>query len=410
MLYGKSTKVSRKKVLILAEYIGENHNSTAYYWSQIVKKLQQEYDVILITPDTEYARGFSKQYTVETRYVKFAKHNKNSLISRLKGQLSQTRSFIRAVKVELKSVDLVFSGTNPIVTMFGLSLLKFFKAFKWLVLVHDVFPNNLVPAKVITKSSFSYRILTTLSKKVYSSPEQLICIGRDMKELLDKKTGKESQIEFIPNWASTDRVTEIPKKQNELILELGWQDNTVFQFFGNMGRLQGIDQLLEAIGKTKCEKSRFLFIGCGSEVKQVQRVAKRINSEVGYERVHYYGRLDLEKNNLGLNACDVALVTLAPGMFGLGVPSKAYFSMAANKPIIYVGDKNSELERLLSEYELGWYCNNGKVSELSRLLDHVSNLNCSGNLSQTRDVLISHFSEKIALDAIANQVAKTVLL
>ncbi|TOR19465.1 glycosyltransferase WbuB, partial [Vibrio parahaemolyticus] len=105
--------MSRKKVLILAEYIGENHNSTAYYWSQIVKKLQQEYDVILITPDTEYARGFSKQYTVETRYVKFAKHNKNSLISRLKGQLSQTRSFIRAVKVELKSVDLVFSGTNP---------------------------------------------------------------------------------------------------------------------------------------------------------------------------------------------------------------------------------------------------------------------------------------------------------
>nr|QFC18277.1 glycosyl transferases group 1-like protein [Vibrio parahaemolyticus] len=409
-MYGKSTKVSRKKILILAEYIGENHNSTAYYWSQIVRKIRQEHDVILITPDTEHARGFSKQYEIETHYVKYSKHNKNSLISRLNGQLSQTITFIRGVKAELKNVDLVFSGTNPIVTMFGLALLKSFQPFKWLVLVHDVFPNNLIPAKVINKSSFSYRFLTALSKKVYSSPEQLICIGRDMKELLDNKTEGENQIEFIPNWASTERIVEIPKKDNELILKLGWQDNTVFQFFGNMGRLQGIGQLLEAIGKTKCEKSRFLFIGCGSEAKQVQHVAKRINAEVGYERVHYYGRLDLEKNNLGLNACDVALVTLAPEMFGLGVPSKAYFSMAANKPIVYVGDKNSELERLLSEYELGWYCNNNNVSELSRLLDYVSELNYSSSLPQTRDVLISHFSEKIALDAIAHQVSKMVLL
>ncbi|HDY7975448.1 TPA: glycosyltransferase family 4 protein [Vibrio vulnificus] len=402
--------MSRKKVLILAEYIGENHNSTAYYWSQIVKKLQQEYDVILIAPDTEHSRSFSKQYTVETRYVKFAKHNKHSLTSRLKGQLSQTITFIRAVKYELKNVDLVFSGTNPIVTMFGLAVLKRFQPFKWLVLVHDVFPNNLVPAKVINKHSFSWRFLTALSKEVYSLPEQLICIGRDMKELLEEKIRRPDQIKFIPNWASTDKIIEMPKKDNELIRDLGWQDNTVFQFFGNMGRLQGIRQLLEAIEKTKCEKSRFLFIGSGSEAKLVQRAAKRINAKSGYERVHYYGSLDLEKNNLGLNACDVALVTLAPEMYGLGVPSKAYFSMAANKPIVYIGDKNSELERLLSEYDVGWYCNNGKISDLATLIDHVSELNDLDTLPQTREILISNFSEERALNAIAEQVSKTVLL
>ncbi|MEZ9064534.1 MULTISPECIES: glycosyltransferase family 4 protein [unclassified Vibrio] len=402
--------MSRKKILILAEYIGENHNSTAYYWSQIVKRLGLVYDVVLITPDTVHARDFSENYSVETRYVKLAKHNKNSLFSRLKGQLGQTISFIRSVKLEIRSVDLVFSGTNPIITMFGLALLKLVKPFKWLVLVHDVFPNNLVPAEILNKSSLPYRLLTTLSKSVYSSPESLICIGRDMKELLDEKVGKGSNIEFIPNWASTERITELSKKDNEIITDLGWQDNVVFQFFGNMGRLQGVDKLLEAIENTKCENSRFLFIGCGSEVKKVRGVAHKINSEVGYERIHYYGNLDLEKNNLGLNACDVALVTLASGMFGLGVPSKAYFSMAANKPIIYVGDKDSELERLLSEFNLGWYCNNDKVPELAPLIDRVSKLNCSERMPQTRKILESTFSEEQALNAIANQVAKTVML
>lgn len=402
--------MGQKKVIILAEYIGENHNSTAYYWSQIVKRLKQEYDVILIAPDTEHARVFSSKYNVETRFVKFAKHNKNSLVSRLKGQLNQTIAFIRSVRGELKSTDLVFSGTNPIVTMFGLAVLKRFKPFKWLVLVHDVFPNNLVPARVIAKPSFAYHLLTTLSKKAYSAPERLICIGRDMRELLEEKTGKSNQIDFIPNWASTERVSEISKKENPLIVELGWQHHNVFQFFGNMGRLQGISQLLEAIEKTKAENSRFLFIGCGSEAEKVQSAAKRINANAGYERVHYYGRLDLEKNNLGLNACDVALVTLAPEMFGLGVPSKAYFSMAANKPIIYVGDKHSELECLLSEYELGWYCNNGDTLQLAALIDRVSELIELCELPQTREVLASSFSEEKALDAIADKVEKTVLL
>lgn len=400
----------RNKVLILAEYIGENHNSTAYYWSQIVKKIRLEYDVILITPDTTHARLFSNKYAIETRYVRFAKHDKNSLISRLKGQIIQTISFVRCVNSELKNVDLVFSGTNPIITLYGLSLLKLISPFKWLVLVHDVFPNNLVPAKALRQSSITYRLLSTLSNKVYSSPEKLICIGRDMKRLMREKTGKTNNIEFVPNWASTERVIEISKQENELIVNLGWQDNTVFQFFGNMGRLQGIGKLLEAVEKTKCEKSRFLFIGCGSEVQKVLSIANKINLEVGYERIHYYGRLDLEKNNLGLNACDVAFVTLAPEMFGLGVPSKAYFSMAANKPIIYVGDKNSELELLLSEYDLGWYCASGKVSELAKLIDEVSELSRLENLPQTRQILESNFSEENALNAILNQVSRTVSL
>ncbi len=399
--------MKNKKVLIIVEYIGENHNSTAYYWSEIVKQLNHYFDVVLVTPDTLYSRSFSDKYKIETRFVKLAKHNKNSLVSRLIGQIKQTFYFNRLLHKELDTTDLVFTGTNPIITMFIMALIKKINSFKWLVLVHDVFPNNLVSAGITTKNTLLYRTLTYLSKRVYSAPECLICIGRDMKNLLDNKVNGYTTTVFVPNWASTEITKNEPKERNKILTQLGWnKDSVVFQFFGNMGRLQGIPNLLESIKLTTNDKARFLFIGCGSESNYVEELSKKINNKSGYERIHCYGRLDLDKNSHGLNACDVAFVTLSKGMYGLGVPSKAYFSMAANKPIIYVGELGSELELLLTEYPVGWHCEPDNPSKLALLIDKIAENYDSDIKHQLhpRAILESEFSEQAALNAITQQV------
>lgn len=397
----------KKKILVLAEYIGEDSNSTAYYWSKIVNKLNCNFDVLLITPDTPYSRTFSEKYQVATRFVKLSKYNKNSLISRCWGQVKQTIIFSSVVRNELKNMDLVFSGTNPVITLFMMAVLKRIQPFEWLVLVHDVFPNNLIPAGVTTPNSLFYRALESLSKKVYSAPDRLICIGRDMKILLDRKTNDSVVSTYIPNWASTDITKNEPKIDNKILTQYGWERNcVVFQFFGNMGRLQGISNLLKSISLTKNENARFLFIGCGSESSYVEKMIQEINEKYEYERVQYYGRLELEKNSQGLNACDVAFVTLSSGMYGLGVPSKAYFSMAADKPIIYVGDVGTELEILIREHRVGWYCEPDNPEMLASIIDNIAEIYEQGisNELHPRVVLKDKFSEQMALDAILHQV------
>ncbi|MBY8275693.1 glycosyltransferase family 4 protein [Vibrio fluvialis] len=399
--------MSKKRVLVLAEYIGENHNSTAYYWSQIVKSLQDKFDVILLTPDSNHAREFSDKYNVPTKYVEFVMYNKNKLFSRLIGQIRQTIYFLRSFYREVKSVDLVFSGTNPIFTMFAMTFIKKIKSFKWLVLVHDVFPNNLVPGKVLKPERLFYRVLNYFSVLVYSTPEHMICIGRDMRRLLGDKINMDDRLSVIPNWASTEVVKPESKRDNDILLGLGWVDNVVFQFFGNMGRLQGIDNLLKSVELVKNKESRFLFIGNGSESQKVKQKAASINAVRGYEYIHYYGSLSLDNNNVGLNACDISLVTLSSDMFGLGVPSKAYFSMAADKPILYVGDKGSELELLLSEHNLGWFCEGSDPVKLAALIDNITEKFSevsSQYYFKPRNTLESHFSEKMALDEISKLV------
>ncbi|MGR6832913.1 glycosyltransferase family 4 protein [Aliivibrio wodanis] len=401
-----------KKIVILAEYIGENHNSTAYYWSQITKHLQGDHEVVLIAPENKHSLVFVSENKITARFVKLAEHNKNNLLSRLLGQIKQTMSFLSVVKEEVKNADLLFSGTNPIITMASLALLKLRYRFQWLVLVHDIFPNNLIPAQVISATSPFYKALIALSKKMYAAPDSMICIGRDMKVLLKQKIGNEEHIHYIPNWASTEKVPSLDKTDNKIITDLGWQDNVVYQFFGNMGRLQGMDNLIKAIQQSTHQQARFLFIGCGSEADNVQKSLAQINKECSYDKTHFYGRLDLEKNHMGLNACDISLVTLSDNMCGLGVPSKAYFSMAADKPILYVGDGDSELSLLLSEYSVGWVCEPEQAILLAQQLDVITE---SWLISETpkmhpRAVLTEHFSEVLALTKIARVVSSTIEL
>ncbi len=402
----------KDKVIILAEYIGENHNSTAYYWAQIVKSLQMRYEVLLIAPRSTYVIDFAAQYKVDFVTIEQISYDKNRLFSRLWGQVSQTLAFISALRKELHSCQVLFSGTNPIVTMLAISLLRKFKRFRWVLLVHDVFPNNLVPARIIKKNSVLFHALITLSKKMYSAPDRLICIGRDMECLLSEKVGKKNSTRFIPNWASTETTFACPKSTNKIISELGWGDNIVFQFFGNMGRLQGIHNLLNAIELSHDINARFLFIGDGSELVEVEMHIAWINKKAGYQKAHYYGRLTLSDNLVGLNACDVAFVSLASEMYGLGVPSKAYFSMAADKPILYVGERESELALLLAEHQIGWFCEPDDPAKLALLMDEISSEYSIQNTPRVspRYIMESHFSEKISLIKIGNVIDEAARL
>ena len=54
-------------------------------------------------------------------------------------------------------------------------------------------------------------------------------------------------------------------------------------------------------------------------------------------------------------ACDIALVTLQDGMFGLGVPSKTYNILASGRPVLFLGPKGSEIDLLVREKGIG-YC------------------------------------------------------
>lgn len=395
VLFGKSIKVSdRHKIFIVTEYIGLNHNSTAFYWAKIALYLRKHFDVTVICPENEYTKSFFESNQLNVVFVKDMGFNKNKLLSRVFGQLNYAWSFNLKLLQLVRKNDVVFTGTNPILGVFFTALLNKLKSFNWIMLCHDIFPNNLIPSGVL-KNGVKYRLLEKMFSFVYRTPNHVATIGRDMMEMLLEKGVRRSKISVIPNWADHKEISIIPKNENPIIKELGWQNNLVFSFFGNIGRLQGIPNLLAALELVKSKTVKFLFIGGGAEQKLVENY---VNSK-GKHNCFYYGELPLQENNIGLNCCDISIVTLGEGMYGLGVPSKAYFSMAANKPILLVADVGSELELLLQEYNIGWFCEGGDPTALASYIDKLCIEWKEKELQlDPRATLVSNFSEKQSLE------------
>ena len=114
----------------------------------------------------------------------------------------------------------------------------------------------------------------------------------------------------------------------------------------------------------------------------------------------YYGLVSQDKKSIGLNACDISIVTLADGMLGLGVPSKAYYSMAADKLIFTIMDKSSETYRMVQENNIGWVVEADDILAIAQMLDKaVADIRIK-EFNSPRKVLVDKYSSELAMNKI----------
>lgn len=383
------------KVFVITEYVGANQNSTGYFWSKIIERLGMELgEISIIFPGSPGENAIFEIDMIKEIPFRSPRFNKDKLFFRVFGQIIQSLIFCKKIFTNVRRDDVVLSGTNPAFLLVLFPLLKRIIGFKWVLLVHDVFPENLVPAGIVSVKNPGYRVLSGLFSSIYSSADKLVVIGRDMEELISRKIGRSDGVHFISNWACDKEIYPILREEAPFIREIGWSGKTVFQFFGNIGRLQGVENILAAIKLVESEGAAFIFIGSGALVGKVEDfILNNPNKNIAY-----VGPVPLCEKNAGLAACDVALVSLEKGMLGLGVPSKAYFSMAADKPLLAVMENDAEISRVIREMGVGWQCEPGDPSALAHLIDSVCQSSICNLKGLPRSVIQDKYSEKNALD------------
>jgi len=399
---------SKPKLFIVSEFTDGTQNSTGYYWSKIIEGLSEKFnEVYVICPKSSYLKNDKVPDSVTYIFVNDVVFNKKKLITRLFGQISQSLYFTKAIFKNVNENDVIFSGTNPALLLVFMSILKAIKGFKWLLLVHDVFPENLIAAKVIGKQSMLYQLVKYLFDRVYSSPDTLIAIGRDMLDLLSKKTRQQNKIEYVPNWVDPKDIVPLSHESSNPISKSVSTKRIVFQFFGNLGRLQGIHNLLSAISSVKNEKAAFTFIGGGSEEALIINFIKN-NPD---KDIVHMPSVPFSENNAILSSCDVAVVSLTEGMNGLGVPSKAYFSLGADKPLLVITDDDSELSRLISEEKsIGWFCESGNPAKLAALIDDICNENFYDIRGKPRAVIMKRYRHENAMNQYSKCISELMAL
>jgi glycosyltransferase involved in cell wall biosynthesis len=390
------------KILILSEYVNPNDNSTGYFWSKLIDRLSHDIvGVGVIAPvEDDGIAEFKHDSLFSFWGFRRRIYNKNSLLQRFRGQLRLVYDFVIQLRQRVSSGDILLTGTNPALLLVTLPLIKSIFRFRWIVLIHDVYPENLVAAGLIRRESLVFDLLYRYMSGVYSKADAIYVIGRDMQSKIASMIGSESRVRYIPNWVDADDIAGLPKDKSDILKNCGFDACVVFQFFGNFGRVQGIQNLLDAIQLTRSTRAAFIFIGDGVLLNKVKQFADG-NPD---KKIVYYGSIRQSEKNLGLNACDIAMVTLEKGMTGLGVPSKAYFSMAADRPILAVMAQDSEIAKTVTNHGIGWVCEPGNPIALADLIDAISESGRCQTANSPREIFEKNYSSKILLDQFSSQI------
>jgi len=227
------------------------------------------------------------------------------------------------------------------------------------VYVCDIWPDSL---KNIIKNekNILYRLNSSFSGYLYRKAD---AIGVTSPPFIDYLSTKHK--------VEKSRITFIPQHAEKELLEIGIPVNNGivdFMFMGNMGLIQDIDTIINAVELIKHE-SGFLvhFVGDGSYYQTAQAIVKEKQLQ---EKIIFHGRHDFSKMKEFYSIADVCILTLkSQSIVGDTIPSKLQGYMAAGRPVIAA--INGAAADVIIESNCGLVTTAGDYEKLAILLKQM---------------------------------------
>ncbi|MCH2036373.1 MAG: glycosyltransferase family 4 protein [Puniceicoccaceae bacterium] len=344
-------------IRIISELYYPEQNATGYFLTGIAEGLVNGNGAVsvLCAQPSYNQRGlrapkFEERNGVVIRRCWSTTHDPKKIWGRLLNFITTSCSIGCRALFLIKLDDKVLVVTNPPLLPFLVRVICWMKRAKFILLVHDVYPDVFVPLGILKPTSPIYKMMSWLNGKLYVSANHVVALGRDMARLISEKSKGAASVSVISNWGNVDVIEPQTKQENALLQMLGLECKFVINYSGNHGRTHDLLTLVEAANKLQDEDAiHFLFIGEGSgKAEAVARV-----KALGLVNVTFRAFADRSELNISLNASDVSVLAFKKHMEGISVPSRLYNLMAAGKPILAVVDNASEVADVVREANIG---------------------------------------------------------
>lgn len=402
--------MQKKRIWLVSEvFYPDTDIATANIATEIALKFRGDFEVHVICGPQDYERKNNTRQEAELPGIhihrwKYFNYNKNHTFQRLLRVVGISLGlFLLGFKI--KKGDKAFVISNPAFITPLYAFLKWCKGFEYLMLMHDVFPENLVTGGYVKGSSVLYKIIRKIFIRSRIVCDKIIVIGRDMKELLMRNfpSSRHEDIVIIPNWADIEAIFPLEQQHNPLVEKLNITDKIVILFAGNHGVLQNLKAFLEIVKNISNKGLHFVFAGGGATKKELESFVQTNR----LSNVSFLPPFPRAENNNILNACHIGLVSLTDELYGVGVPSKSYNILGAGKPILFLGNTQTEIAQFVLENDLGWafsYSEQEKAlmflnSFSSESLDMIQEKGIKG-----RKLVEKEYSKKFVLNKISELV------
>ncbi len=346
------------RLWVLSELYYPEDSATGYYITQTAEAMAFFCKVeVLCAQPTYRARGTRAPVDEIVKNVHIHRCaattlNKDILFFRLLNLFTISVSlFLNAVR-RIRQGDIVLVVTNPPTLPFVALLACKLRRAKLILRIEDAYPDAMVAAGMVRPTSLIVRFLNVLHRSLYRNADRVVALGRDMLRLVHRKLGVEAaNVSIITNWADSDQILPLEKKDNTLLKRLGLTEKFVIQYSGNMGRTHDLEVLIRCAKILQQDRGfHFLFIGSGAK----EQWLRKATLELELKNVTILPPQSRSGLAQSLNACDLAVISFVQGMSGVSVPSRMYNILGAGKPILAVADADSELAQVIQEANVGW--------------------------------------------------------
>jgi glycosyltransferase involved in cell wall biosynthesis len=394
---------------IVSELFYPEEVSTGFVMTTIAEKINETETVSVICGPSGYQSGvFKATYqlseSIVVKRVNVPRFNKNSHLLRILGFILLTIGIIFMILVHVKRGDKLVLVTNPPTLLPVTAFLKKLKGFRFIIIVHDVFPENAVAGEMISEKSILYKFILGLFNWSYRVADRLIVVGDDMKELFYEKVGNKKPIKVITNWADHTDIYPIESSDFSKNYHPESKNKVLIQFAGNIGKVQGLEQLFSLLGQIKNHSWYLVLIGDGAQKALLKKMVKQYR----ITNIQFLSSRPRKEQNEFLNACEIGLVTLSPGMFGLGVPSKVYNVFSAGKPVLYIGDRHAEISRYILENNVGWAFSWDDTAGIIKFFENIDSLVPEISVKGTNARILTErrFTKDVILDQYREEILK----
>lgn len=373
----------KKKLLVYAHYFYPDVASTSQILTELCEGLQEDFEITVICVVPSYSGRIDRNYKAEKYYyekykkinivrIRVPEFDKKNKSSRIKNILAY---FFKAIIATFKvgKQDVVFSISQPPILGGILGVIgKVIKRAKFIYNIQDFNPEQ-TEAIGYAKNSFVIGFAKMLDKLSCRLSDNIIIVGRDMKETLDKRFGRRNNLEnkVINNWIDEKQIYPLQKNHPKILefkKKYDLQDKLVFMYSGNLGLYYDLENIIKVIGKFK-DKSEvvFAFIGDGN----MKQTLVKYSEENKLDNVKFIPYQDKKELNYALNAGDVHIVASAKGIKGISVPSKIYGVMATGKTIIGILEEGSEARRIVEEAGCGLCVEPSNYDKLFEVFNYI---------------------------------------
>jgi glycosyltransferase involved in cell wall biosynthesis len=200
----------------------------------------------------------------------------------------------------------------------------------------------------------------------------------------------------IENWADPAAIRPKRSEDSGLRAEWGLADHFVVCYSGNLGRAHEYDTLIAAAALLRDDFTiRFLMIGDGAKMQSLRFTVR----DLALGNFIFQPYQPRERLADSLAAANVHLISLLPALEGLIMPSKLYGVLAAGRPVVFIGDPDGAVSRVVGAAACGYSVG---VGEGPRLVHIIRTLQgdpalCCAMGKQARQVLEHRYAAELAV-------------